>query len=91
VGGTWKFATQVPASSFFDMKTSAVQFGWTAGLGAAFAIRDNLSVRLDVDLGQRTIGAASGSVPSPSVHYEASVTEKIAFDAIRIGLTLRIP
>jgi outer membrane immunogenic protein len=95
VSGTWRIATQVPPNQFFDVSTSSVRLGWTAGLGAAIAIHDNVALRLEwnhVDLGERTIGEGAGSV-SPcggceDVHYEASVKDRIAFDTLRIGLTI---
>src|SRR5262249_14730979 len=92
VAGTLKVATVAIPS--FDVRDSAVRYGWTVGLGAELAVNDWVSLRLQwnhVDLGRRTIFATSGTV-SPSLEaipYSVSVKDDLVFNTIRAGLTVR--
>jgi outer membrane immunogenic protein len=92
--GRWKITTVVPDANLFDVQDSEVRFGWSAGLGGALALSDRISLRLEwvhVDLGERTIAAASGSVqpqPNDTNPFAIAVKDKVGIDTIRVGLTL---
>jgi outer membrane immunogenic protein len=97
VTGVWKVTTVVPDGPFFDQPTTAVRFGWAAGFGAALALNNYMTVKLEamhVDLGERTIASGSGTVepvPDDFVDYAAEVKDRAAFNTLRVGLAINLP
>ena len=97
VTGVWKVTTVIPDAVFFDAPTTSVRFGWAAGFGAALALNSHMTVKFEamhVDLGERTIAAASGTVTSPGddiVPYAAEVRDRAAFNTLRLGLAINLP
>ena len=94
VAGTLKVATTTLPP--FDVRESAVRYGWTAGLGTAVKVTDKVSLRLQwnyVDLGPRTIFATSGSVNPGGgpVPFSVSVKNEITFNTVRAGLAFQFP
>lgn len=71
---------------------SGVRVGWTAGAGAAIAINERVSVKLEylhVDLGEKEIFRWSGKVGSKQL--TKSVMDDVKFGTVRLGLTVRFP
>jgi outer membrane immunogenic protein len=76
---------------------SGMRYGWTAGAGAAIAINERVSVKLDylhVDLGSKDIFTWS-HVYDPSgpgsTTIMKKVTDSVAFDTIKVGVSVRFP
>jgi outer membrane immunogenic protein len=75
--------TELPRSRFKDTATSV---GWTAGLGAEYALSSHLILRLEyahVDLGSETTYEAAESYPNYG--WTDTIETDLEFDLIRVG------
>jgi len=83
-------STVAGTSSFgplFNVSSSDIRYGWTAGAGAALAINKSLSVRMEYD----HVDLGSGTVASISHPVKASIVDTAAFDTVTVGLAVRFP
>jgi outer membrane immunogenic protein len=76
--------------SVFDFRDASTHIGWTAGVGAEYALSRHLTLRLEyahVDLGSETTYKAAESYPNYS--WTDTIETDLEFDVIRVGASYR--
>lgn len=74
-------------SGFEGFENDGVEVGWTAGIGAEYAVTDRLSLKLEylhVDLGE-----ADGFTFTDATHGDVTVNPDVSMNIVKAGLNLR--